>query len=109
MTGWSALIIAGFLEIGFTSFLKLSGGFSGGKPLYLTGFFVCASASFYFLSRAIETIPLGTAYAVWTGVGACGTAIIGMLFFDDPAHIKRIFFLALLVGSIIGLKFFSSH
>lgn len=102
---WIFLLIAGFFEIGFTTFLKLSDGFT--KPLESIGFFVCGFISFYLLTLGMKTIPLGTAYAVWTGIGALGTAIIGIIFFKDPTNFPRLFFLSLLIISIIGLKFFS--
>lgn len=106
MTGWIALILAGCLEVGFTTFMKLSAGFT--RWPYTVGFVVCAVASFFFLNRATVVVPLGTAYAVWTGIGAFGTAVIGMVFFGDPANALRLLFLAALIGSIIGLKFFSA-
>jgi quaternary ammonium compound-resistance protein SugE len=102
---WLFLAIAGVFEIGFTTFLKLSDGFS--KTMHSIGFFVCGAISFYFLTLGMRTIPLGTAYAVWTGIGALGTAIIGIAIFKDPTDFPRLFFLGLLIISIIGLKFFS--
>jgi len=102
---WFFLFIAGLFEIGFTTFLKLSDGFS--KPFATIGFFVCGFISFYLLTLGMKTIPLGTAYAVWTGIGALGTAIIGIAVFKDPTDFPRLFFLGLLIISIIGLKFFS--
>ena len=102
---WVYLVIAGLFEVGFTTSLKLSDDFKNTKWTLL--FFVCISLSFHFLSQAIKTIPLGTAYAVWTGIGAVGTAIIGIVFFDEPFYFSRVFFLALLIGSIIGLKLVS--
>ena len=68
------------------------------------GFFVCITASFILLNKAIQTIPIGTAYAVWTGIGAVGTAIIGILFFNEAAEFWRVFFIFTLIASIIGLK-----
>lgn len=100
--GWSLLVLAGLFEVGFTTCLKLSEGFSRVVPSL--GFLVCAILSFWFLNKAIATIPLGTAYAVWTGIGACGTALIGMAFFGDPVSALRLTFLALIVGSIVGLR-----
>lgn len=99
---WFYLIVAGIFEIGFTTFLKLSENFSRLWPSL--GFVVCAWLSFDFLGKALRTLPLGTAYAVWTGIGACGTALIGIIFFEDPVDFWRIFFLITLVGSVIGLK-----
>ena len=73
--------MAGLFEIGFTSCLKLSEGFT--RPVPVCGFLVCAAASFW-LTRSLDTISLGTAYAVWTGIGAVGTAVVGIMFFRDP-------------------------
>ncbi len=105
LSGWTALFVAGCFEVGFTSFLKLSDGFS--RPVYVVLFVITAALSFAALSMAVRTIPLGTAYAVWTGIGAFGTAIVGMVFFKDPASLSRIFFLSTLILSIIGLKLVS--
>ena len=102
---WLYLILAGLFEIGFTTCLKLSEGFSRLWPSL--GFLCCATLSFWLLTRAIQTIPLGTAYAVWTGIGAFGTALIGILIFGEPATALRLVFLVLLIGSIIGLKLVS--
>jgi len=101
---WIYLILAGLFEVCFTTTLKLSDNFS--KNAWTIAFFVSISLSFYFLNKAIQTIPLGTGYAVWTGIGAVGTVLIGILFFNEPAYFWRIFFLFLLIGSIIGLKLF---
>jgi quaternary ammonium compound-resistance protein SugE len=106
---WLILIIAGFFEVGFTTCLakaKESNGME--QVLWLLGFFVSMSMSMYLLYRATLTLPLGTAYAVWTGIGAAGTAIAGILFFKEPATLWRVFFLFTLIGSIIGLKYVSN-
>ncbi len=102
---WIYLIIAGCFEVGFTTCLKLSDNFTNWK--WSIGFFICISLSFHFLNEAIKNIPLGTAYAVWTGIGAVGTAMIGIYFFKEPSDFWRIFFIMLLIGSIIGLKLVS--
>ncbi len=102
---WGLLVLAGLFEVGFTTCLKLSESFT--KPLPSMGFLVCAILSFWLLTKAAETIPLGTAYAVWTGIGAFGTAVIGICFFGDPSTTLRLVFLVLLIGSIIGLKLVS--
>ncbi len=102
---WIYLFTAGVFEIGFTTFLKLSDNFSKLWPTI--GFLVFSMASFLFLAKAMHTIPLGTAYAVWTGIGAFGTAVIGIYFFNDPLSLLRVFFLALLVASVVGLKLVS--
>lgn len=99
---WTYLIIAGFLEIGFTTALKLSNNFTNLKWTFT--FIICIMLSFYMINLATRTIPLGTAYAIWTGLGAAGTVIIGALYFNEPLSLLRIFFIATLVGSVIGLK-----
>lgn len=89
---WMYLIVAGLFEVGFTTSLKLSNNFSNTK--WTLAFFVCISLSFHFLNMAIQKIPLGTAYAVWTGIGAVGTAIVGIFLFSEPSDFWRIFFAA---------------
>ena len=103
---WFYLIIAGLFEVGFTTSLKLSDNFTNKGWAAL--FFISISLSFYFLNRAIQIIPIGTAYAVWTGIGAVGTVIIGIFLFKEPSDFWRMFFIFLLIGSILGLKFVSS-
>ncbi len=104
---WLILIIAGLFEVGFTTCLKLSNNF---KDIgWSVGFFVCITLSFLLLNKAIQTIPLGTAYGVWTGIGAVGTVIVGIVVFKDPATFWRVFFITTLIGSIIGLKAVSAH
>ena len=102
---WIYLVIAGLFEVGFTTSLKLSNNFTVMK--WSVAFFVCISLSFHFLNQAIKSIPMGTAYAVWTGIGAVGTAIIGIMLFNEPSYFLRVFFICLLIGSIIGLKLVS--
>jgi quaternary ammonium compound-resistance protein SugE len=102
---WIYLLFAGICEIGFTTCLKLSENFTKLWPT--VGFLVCAALSFIALSYSLKTIPLGTSYAIWTGIGAFGTALIGIAFFGEPADLWRIFFLVLLIGSIVGLKLVS--
>ncbi|MEX2230776.1 MAG: multidrug efflux SMR transporter [Cyclobacteriaceae bacterium] len=105
--GWFYLIIAGFFEVGFTTSLKLSDNFS--NKWWATIFFISITLSFYFLNKAIEIIPIGTAYAVWTGIGAVGTVIVGIILFKEPSDFWRMFFIFLLIGSILGLKFVSNQ
>jgi quaternary ammonium compound-resistance protein SugE len=105
MNGWLILLLAGFFEVGFTTFMKLSDGFT--RWGYVALFAISAILSFSCLAQAMKTIPLGTAYAVWTGIGAAGTALIGILIFKDPSSTGRVIFLMALVASIVGLKFFS--
>ena len=107
MNPWLILIIAGLFEVGFTTCMKLSEGFTQIK--YTLGFIFFSILSLFLLNKAILQIPLGTAYAVWTGIGAFGTAVIGMLFFKDPLSLLRVLFLTLLIGSILGLKLVSSR
>jgi quaternary ammonium compound-resistance protein SugE len=105
--GWIYLILAGLFELGFSSFLKLSEGLT--KPYAIVAFIGFGVLSVGFLSKAMQTIPLGTAYAVWTGIGALGTVILGIIIFKDPVSLGRLFFLSLLVIALIGLKATSSQ
>lgn len=102
---WLILIIAGLFEVGFTTCLKLSDNFK--NMGWAIGFFICILLSFILLNKAIQTIPMGTAYAVWTGIGAVGTAIMGIALYKEPADFWRVFFICLLIGSIAGLKLVS--
>lgn len=106
MTAWMYLILAGILEVGFASMLKLTDNFTKLFPTII--FLLFAAGSFYFLTKAIEHIPIGTAYAVWTGIGAFGTILIGILFYKEPASALRLFFLFTLIVSIVGLKLVSN-
>ncbi|MCC7525942.1 MAG: multidrug efflux SMR transporter [Chitinophagaceae bacterium] len=102
---WIMLIIAGLFEVGFASCLGKAKESSGSAAnWWYAGFFVCLFISMYLLVRATQSLPIGTAYAVWTGIGAVGTALMGILVFKDPADFWRIFFITTLIGSIIGLK-----
>ncbi|WP_394698307.1 quaternary ammonium compound efflux SMR transporter SugE [Labilibaculum manganireducens] len=100
---WVYLIIAGLFEAVWAIGLKYAEGFTKLWPSVIT--IVAMAVSLYFLALAIKTLPLGTAYAVWTGIGAFTTAILGIVLFREPIHFSRIFFLLLLLVSIIGLKF----
>jgi quaternary ammonium compound-resistance protein SugE len=104
---WIYLIVAGLFEVAFTTSLKMSDNFN--NKWWATLFFISITLSFHFLNKAIQTIPIGTAYAVWTGIGAVGTAVIGILLFKEPSDFLRVFFIFLLIGSILGLKLVSSH
>ncbi|MDB5274291.1 MAG: QacE family quaternary ammonium compound efflux transporter [Chitinophagaceae bacterium] len=99
---WIILIIAGLFEVGFTSCLKLSNNFTHYK--WSIGFFICITLSFILLNIAIQTIPIGTAYAIWTGIGAVGTVIMGIYLYNEPTDFWRLLFIFMLIGSIIGLK-----
>ncbi|NCI46043.1 DMT family transporter [Sediminibacterium soli] len=107
---WIILVIAGLFEVGFTTCLGKARATTGTDSyLWLGGFFVCLTLSMYLLYRATQTLPLGTAYAVWTGIGAVGTVIIGIIFFKEPADFWRLFFICTLIASIVGLKMVSAH
>ncbi len=106
---WIILIIAGFFEVGFTTCLGKAKETTGTTAIvWLAGFFICLAISMMGLYKASQTLPLGTAYAVWTGIGAIGTAVVGILFFKEPAHFARLFFITTLIASIVGLKFVSN-
>lgn len=107
---WILLVIAGLFEVGFASCLGKAKETTGNTSAYwMGGFFICLSISMFLLYKATQTLPIGTAYAVWTGIGAVGTVLVGIFIFKEPATFWRIFFLSTLIASIIGLKFVSSH
>ncbi len=99
---WIYLLIAGLFEIGWAIGLKYTDGWSKLVPSVLTA--AGMLVSFYFLSLAVRTLPIGTAYAVWTGIGTVGAAILGMIIFAEPATAVRIGCIALIVAGIVGLK-----
>ena len=99
---WGILIAAGGLEVFWATFMKLSEGFT--KPLYTVLTFAGMAASFLLLARATRTLPLGTAYAVWTGIGALGALIVGVIVFRESLTPARLLFAARLLIGIIGLK-----
>jgi quaternary ammonium compound-resistance protein SugE len=106
---WLLLIIAGLFEAGFASCLGKAKETTGStSTLWMIGFFLSLTISMILLYKATQTLPIGTAYAVWTGIGAVGTVVAGMLFFREPAEFWRLFFLSTLIGSIVGLKFVSN-
>ena len=105
---WIILIIAGFFEVGFATCLGNAKETSGtSSMLWLGGFFLSLTISMVLLYKAAQTLPIGTAYAVWTGIGAVGTVIVGILLFKEPADFWRMFFMTTLIASIVGLKFVS--
>ncbi len=109
MVNWMLLVIAGLFEVGFASCLGKAKESTGtNATMWMAGFFVCLSISMFLLYKAAQTLPIGTAYAVWTGIGAVGTVIIGILFFKEPADFWRLFFISTLIASIIGLKLVSN-
>ena len=104
---WIDLIIAGVLEIGWAIGLKYTDGWSKLVPSIFTA--IGMIASFYFLSLALKSLPIGTAYAIWTGIGTVGAAVLGMLLFDEPRDVIRILCILLIVGGIAGLKITSPN
>lgn len=100
---WLYLILAAFCEIAFAGCLKLTKNFTDIK--WTIAFLFFYIVSIVLLNKAIQTIPIGTAYAIWTGIGAAGTVLIGIWYFKEPYHFWRIFFLCTLILSVIGLKF----
>jgi quaternary ammonium compound-resistance protein SugE len=104
---WLILFVAGILEIIWAVSMKASDGFTRWHFTALT--IVAAWSSFLLLGISLKALPVGTAYAAWTGIGAVGTAILGMAIFNEPATFARLGFIALIVGGILGLKLTSSH
>ncbi|MFD2146333.1 DMT family transporter [Mucilaginibacter antarcticus] len=102
---WLLLVLGGFCEVAFT-FCLGKAKLTSGNEMYVwyTGFFVTLCLSMGFLMKATQTLPIGTAYAVWTGIGAVGSVLMGILVFKEPATFMRLLFLTTLIGSIIGLK-----
>ncbi|NLP49656.1 multidrug efflux SMR transporter [Bacillus sp. RO1] len=99
---WIFLTIAGICEIGAVASLKLAEGFKRLLPSIC--FVIIGLSSFYFLSLALKDIPMGTAYAVWTGIGSAGSVLLGMIFFHESRDRIRIFLLSLIIIGVIGLK-----
>lgn len=104
---WIILIIAGLLEVGWAIGLKYTDGFT--KPLASVLTVIAIVLSMYLLSVAAQTLPIGTAYAVWVGIGAGGAAILGMVLLGESANPARLSFLTIMLVSIIGLKATSGH
>ncbi|WP_010663778.1 DMT family transporter [Marinilabilia salmonicolor] len=102
---WVILTIAGFFEVAF-AFCLGKAKESTGNEMYLwyAGFFVALSLSMGLLIKATQTLPIGTAYAVWTGIGAVGTVLVGIFVFKEPTTFLRLFFLTTLILSLVGLK-----
>lgn len=102
---WIILIIAGLFEVAFASCLGKAKEATGNDVYWWHGgFVVTMTISMLLLLKATQTLPIGTAYTVWTGIGAVGTVLIGIFIFKDPINFWRLFFITTLVGSIIGLK-----
>ena len=104
---WFLLVIAGLLEVGWAIGLKYTVGFTRVVPSVLT--ITAMVASMGLLGLAVRTLPLGTAYAVWTGIGTVGSVILGIVLFGEPATVVRIVCILLIVAGIVGLKLVSPH
>lgn len=105
---WILLILGGCFEVGFTTCLgKVKASTGVDMWLWLLGFSISCSLSMYLLYKASQALPMGTAYAVWAGIGAVGTALVGIFIFKEPATFWRLFFIFALIASIVGLKFVS--
>ncbi|GFD79359.1 DMT family transporter [Tenacibaculum mesophilum] len=105
---WILLIIAGLFEVAFAACLGKTKETTGIEATYwYIGFLICLSISMLLLIKATQELPIGTAYAVWTGIGAVGTVLIGILVFKEPATFWRLFFITTLITSIVGLKIVS--
>ena len=106
---WILLIFAGLFEVGFATCLGKAKEATGTTAIYwYLGFVICLAISMTLLIKATREIPIGTAYAVWTGIGAVGTVTLGILVFNEPATYWRLFFITTLIISIVGLKFVSN-
>lgn len=104
---WIMLFIAGLLEIVWALMLKQSDGFT--KPVPTAIFVVAMIASMVLLAQALRVLPVGTAYAIWTGIGAAGTAILGMIFLGESRDVIKLVSLVMIVAGIIGLRLSSSQ
>jgi len=102
MSPWLLVLLAGLFETGWAIGLKYSDGFSRPMPTILT--ILGALASFWLLSLAMKDLPVGTAYAVWVGIGTLGTAILAVMLFGEPVNLVRVLGIALILGGIVALK-----
>lgn len=102
---WVFLLIAGIFEAAWAIGLKYTEGFTKLYPSIFTG--ICMVLSFYFLSQALKTLPIGTGYAVWTGIGIIGTTILRILLFNEPLDFGRLVCIALIFSGVVGLKLIS--
>ncbi|MDN3493824.1 DMT family transporter [Winogradskyella bathintestinalis] len=106
---WILLIVAGLFEVAFAACLGKAKEATGTETTYwYIGFLICLFISMLLLVKATQQIPIGTAYAVWTGIGAIGTVLVGIFIFKEPATFWRLFFITTLIISIVGLKFVSN-
>lgn len=104
---WVYLVIAGFLEVAWATAMKFSEGFTRLWPT--VAMVVLMLASFGLLSQAMKTLPLGTAYGVWTGIGAVGSVLVGIFFFGESRELVRVLCMILILSGIVGLKLTSAH
>lgn len=102
---WIVLIVAGLFEVAWAIGLEYSDGLT--KPMPTAGTALALLISMVLLAKAVQTLPIGTAYAVWTGIGAVGTATLGIVLFDEPATSARLFFISVIVAGIVGLNLVS--
>lgn len=102
MNAWLILVVAGIAEVGWAVGLKYTQGFTRPMPTALT--VAAMVVSLWLLGLAVRTLPLGTAYAIWTGIGTVGTVAVGVVLFDEPASVVRLLCVALIVSGIVGLK-----
>jgi quaternary ammonium compound-resistance protein SugE len=100
---WAGLIVAGLFEVAWAYFLKTSRGFTAAGPV--AAFLATLGLSMGLLGWSLNHLPIGTAYAVWTGIGAVGTAVVGMLLFGEPATAMRLGSIGLILAGIVGLKY----
>jgi len=106
---WIIVIVAGLFEVAFAACLGKAKEAMGTEALYwYIGFLACLSISMLLLVKATQELPIGTAYAVWTGIGAVGTVLLGILVFKEPATFWRLFFISTLIASVVGLKIVSN-
>ena len=107
MMAWVYLIVAGVLEIGWAIGMKYTNGFTRLWPS--VGTIACMIVSFALLATALKTIPVGTGYAVWTGIGAAGTAVVGMLLLGESREVARVVCIAMILAGVVGLKVFGGE
>lgn len=107
MMSWTYLFVAALFEIGWAVGLEYTEGFSRPVPSVLTAGAMVVSMGL--LAQAVRTLPIGTAYAVWTGIGAAGTAVAGIILFGEPRNASRFLFIGLIITGVVGLKLSTSH
>jgi len=103
---WGLLVLSGLIDVAWAMSVKMADGYS--RPAWSVLSFVLLAAFIYTLGKALQVLPLGTAYAVWTGIGAIGSIVVGMVIFREPATFVRLFWIAITLSGIVGLKLTSS-